>query len=209
MKALKILLAVFSFTSSRAFVFPRTESRPQPSQSPTTTSGRLTLGLGPAEAWQAYGTALESDPLIVKSITAAFLLGAGDLSGQLVEKKLRGSSSADVDDSLNTDWARAARFAFFGLVLQAPWNHAYYTWLDGAIPPTEEPFSTTNIIKVGIDQFIQAPIFTVLIFAFLGVLEGKTVDSIQLQLKNDYKDTIVANCKIMHGQLALGSVCAD
>jgi hypothetical protein len=45
-----------------------------------------------------------------------------------------------------------------------------------------------------IDQFIQAPIFTVLIFAFLGLLEGKTLDSIQKQLEDDYQDTMIANC---------------
>ena len=51
------------------------------------------------------------------------------------------------------------------------------------------------MIKVVIDQFIQAPVFTVLIFAFLGALEGKGLDDIKKQLENDYPDTIVANCK--------------
>jgi Mpv17 / PMP22 family len=43
----------------------------------------------------------------------------------------------------------------------------------------------------------QAPIFTVLIFAFLGALEGKSFEDIKQQLKNDYPDTIVANCKLV------------
>lgn len=47
-----------------------------------------------------------------------------------------------------------------------------------------------------IDQFIQAPIFTVLIFAFLGALEGKNAEAIQKQLKNDYPETLVANWKL-------------
>mmetsp|Transcript_13870 Transcript_13870/g.28643 ORF Transcript_13870/g.28643 Transcript_13870/m.28643 type:complete len:145 (-) Transcript_13870:134-568(-) len=77
-----------------------------------------------------------------------------------------------------------------------PWNHFYYTLLDGAIPPTVEPFTSTNLEKVVIDQFVQAPIFTVLIFVFLGLLEGKQMESIQKQLENDYQDTIVANWKL-------------
>jgi peroxisomal membrane protein 2 len=77
-----------------------------------------------------------------------------------------------------------------------PWNHFYYQLLDGQIPPTVEPFTPTNGIKVVIDQFIQAPIFTVLIFAFLGALEGKTLEAIQSQLKSDYKETLVANWKL-------------
>jgi peroxisomal membrane protein 2 len=80
-------------------------------------------------------------------------------------------------------------------VLQAPWNHFYYQILDGALPPTPEPFTPTTGIKTFIDQFIQAPIFTVLIFAFLGFLEGKNAEEIKMQLKNDYPDTMIANCK--------------
>jgi len=80
-----------------------------------------------------------------------------------------------------------ARFAAFGLLLQAPWNHYYYILLDGALPPTPEPFTATTGVKVVIDQFIQAPIYTVLIFYFLGILEGKSVDSVKQQLDRDYK----------------------
>jgi hypothetical protein len=155
---------------------------------PDKVASRITsLQMGVSEAWDAYNNALESDPLLVKSITAAVILGLGDFAGQAVEK-VRSGADRDVD------YARAARFAFFGLVLQAPWNHFYYLLLDGRIPPTEEPFSSTNIVKVCIDQFVQAPIFTVLIFAFLGALEGKGLDDIKKQLQNDYPETIVANC---------------
>jgi peroxisomal membrane protein 2 len=49
---------------------------------------------------------------------------------------------------------------------------------------------------VAIDQFIQAPIFTVLIFYFLGLLEGKSTDDVKNQLDRDYKETMVANWKL-------------
>lgn len=146
------------------------------------------LKLSPIDAWDSYNQALESSPLLVKSVTAGTILGAADLVGQLVEKQ-------DSDEDKDIDLARAARFAIFGLVLQAPWNHFYYLLLDAQIPPTEAPFTATNGVKVFIDQFIQAPIFTVLIFVFLGALEGKSTEKIQQQLQDDYKDTIVANCK--------------
>jgi len=100
------------------------------------------------EAWNAYNLALESDPLVTKSVTAGVILGAADFTGQLLEKS---QNSEDTD----IDIARTARFAFFGLVLQAPWNHFYYMLLDGAIPPTEDPFTAVTFEKVIIDQFIQ------------------------------------------------------
>ena len=143
---------------------------------------------GLSNAWTAYNAALESDPLLTKSVTASVILGAADLSGQALQNKL-------ADAEKDVDWARAARFAFFGLVLQAPWNHFYYIMLDGALPPTPEPLTATTGIKVVIDQFVQAPIFTVLIFFFLGTLEGKSVDDVKRQLEADYTDTMLANCK--------------
>jgi len=164
------------------------------------------FAIGVVEAWDAYNQALESSPLLVKSVTAGVILGCADLAGQAFEKRQRRqqqTESADpsavpavqkgVDEGI--EWARVARFAIFGLVLQAPWNHFYYLMLDSQIPPTEEPFSPTNTVKIVIDQFVQAPIFTVLIFVFLGLLEGKGTEAIEKQLKNDYKDTIIANCK--------------
>lgn len=163
------------------------------------TSTCLQVSVGPVvAAWEAYNVALESQPLLVKSVTACILLGAADLTGQAVEA-LRKQNEADEESSV--DVMRAVRFAIFGLVLQAPWNHFYYSFLDGAIPPTSEPLSATNLVKIGIDQFIQAPIFTVLIFVFLGLLEGKTTDSIERQLKTDYKNTIIANCTFRSCQM--------
>ena len=150
------------------------------------------------QAWTSYNDALEAQPLLVKSLTAGVLLGAADLAGQAVQQ-VTASAAADDDEetkSASIDFARTARFAFFGLVLQAPWNHAYYLLLDGAIPPTEDPWTTTTAVKTVIDQFVQAPIFTVLIFAFLGVLEGKNAEQIKSQLEDDYADTMVANWKL-------------
>jgi peroxisomal membrane protein 2 len=160
----------------------------------TNTRSHTQLHFSPVEAWDAYNEALVSNPLLVKSVTAGVILGAADLAGQSFESIQKGQGRVS-DEAYAIDWARAARFAVFGLVLQAPWNHFYYQALDGQIPPTpSEPFSQTNIIKIVIDQFIQAPIFTVLIFAFLGALEGKNVSAIQTQLRKDYKETIFANC---------------
>lgn len=149
------------------------------------------LQMGLTEAWDAYNMALENDPLLTKSITAGVILGAADLTGQALEKnKVADGSEKDIDI------ARATRFAVFGFVLQAPWNHFYYLFLDGTLPPTADPFTAVTFEKVLIDQFVQAPVFTVLIFYFLGFLEGKNNEAIQKQLSDDYKDTMLANWKL-------------
>ena len=143
------------------------------------------------QAWASYNNALETDPLLTKSITAGVILGSADLAGQAIE-----SSRKEEGEESSIDFGRFARFAFFGFILQAPWNHFYYQVLDGILPPTPDPFTATTGIKVVIDQFVQAPIFTVLIFFFLGILEGKSTADVKKQLDNDYKDTMLANWKL-------------
>jgi hypothetical protein len=143
-----------------------------------------------SSAWASYIEALDASPLLVKSVTAGAILGAADLAGQKIQS-ITGGQGKDKD----VDVGRFVRFAFFGFILQAPWNHFYYMALDGALPPTEEPWTSTTAIKTVIDQFIQAPIFTILIFAFLGFLEGKSAEEIKNQLDDDYVDTMFANCK--------------
>ena len=154
---------------------------------------RVEVKGGIAEVWDSYNALLESSPLVTKSLTASVILGSADCAGQFIEKV---TASRQGEKEKELDLARVFRFFIFGLVLQAPWNHYYYLVLDGAIPPTAEPFSQSNIIKIIIDQFVQAPIFTVLIFVFLGALEGKTIEEIQQKLKDDYPETIVNNWKL-------------
>mmetsp|Transcript_6572 Transcript_6572/g.13204 ORF Transcript_6572/g.13204 Transcript_6572/m.13204 type:complete len:252 (-) Transcript_6572:9-764(-) len=154
------------------------------------------------DLWQTYNEALLSNPLLTKSLTAGVILGSADLVGQTFQSSDADSSSVtelatEIElDGAGIDFGRAGRFAFFGLVLQAPWNHFYYQILDGVLPPTADPFTTTTAVKVLIDQFVQAPIFTVLIFTFLGVLEGKSLDKIKQQLDSTYIDTMLANWKL-------------
>jgi hypothetical protein len=162
------------------------------------------MPVDPGQAWQAYNDALNTSPLLVKSVTAGVILGAADLAGQAVQDAQR-----EGDETTDIDIARTVRFAFFGLALQAPWNHFYYQLLDGTIPPTADPWTPTTAIKTVIDQFVQAPIFTVLIFAFLGFLEGKSLETIKQQLDDDYSDTMVANCKkhIQNGEILFFQRC--
>ena len=118
-----------SFLSQVKKVQPSSTPRCPRSASTCTTRryGRhpisFALALSPAEAWSSYNDALEASPLLVKSVTASVILGAADLAGQAIEKVRKEgeaderSTTSNCDNSV--DWARAVRFAIFGLVLQA------------------------------------------------------------------------------------------
>ena len=75
--------------------------------------------LAPASAWAAYNSALVTDPLVTKAISAGVIIGAGDAAAQLVE----GSKNGKAFDPL-----RYARWAFFGLVLQVSAHVAEPHW---------------------------------------------------------------------------------
>lgn len=151
--------------------------------------------------WQAYTDALATQPLITKSITASVIIGAGDAAAQFIESAQKAEATAadgqnGSEEAQGVDALRVARWAFFGLVLQAPWNHFFYVYLDQALPPTAEPFTTTNLLKVGLDQGVQSPIFTMLCFVFLGFLEGKSSQLIKEKLDEEYASTMVTSWKV-------------
>ena len=48
--------------------------------------------LDPASAWAAYNSALVTDPLVTKAISAGVIIGAGDAAAQLVEGSKNGKA---------------------------------------------------------------------------------------------------------------------
>jgi len=144
--------------------------------------------LDAGSVWSSYLTALDQDPLVTKAITAGVIIGAGDTAAQLIESIKPSAPGFDA--------VRALRWAFFGLVLQGPWNHAFYLLLDATLPPTPDPFTLTTLAKVGIDQFVQAPIFTVIILCFFAVVEGKGLDFAKSQVRNDLGGILLKNWSV-------------
>lgn len=90
-----------------------------------------------------------------QSITAGLLLPGADFAAQLIEKNKAASQGDEEGGSKPLDLGRTARFAIFGFLLQAPWNHFYYLVLDQLIPPSPDPLSATTLTKVFIDQGLQ------------------------------------------------------
>lgn len=140
--------------------------------------------LDPASAWAAYNVELVTHPLVTKALTAGFIIGAGDAAAQQIERSKTG---------VEFDVLRYLRWTVFGLVLQGPWNHFFYLLLDGAIPPTSDPFTLETLEKVGIDQFVQAPIFTMIILGFFAVVEGKGLAFARNQIQTELGGILLKN----------------
>lgn len=140
-----------------------------------------------SSSWDDYNSVLDQHPLLVKGITAFFVLGLGDLCGQGFEHWQGTATVAGVD------WIRALRFGAFGLV-GAPWAHYYFYYLDYFFPPTPEPFTRTTWIKLLIDQGIQAPLLLAVIIAALAILKGTGIKGVEDDLETNYVDALFANC---------------
>lgn len=122
--------------------------------------------------WNAYNSALKTNPLLIKALTSLVGFSLGDILAQ----KFLGSSDSEFD------FKRLARMAAFGFCLHGTTGHYFYGALDRAIPGTE---AWKVAAKVGIDQLLWAPIFTVMFFTFIGALEGRSKDEIVNKVKRD------------------------
>jgi peroxisomal membrane protein 2 len=162
-------------------------------ESPSSTASR--------NAFQWYANLLHRHPLVVKAITAFFILGLGDAAAQGVEHwQITATATATADATAATttattslDWWRTIRFGSFGL-LGAPWAHYYFLFLDTFFPPTEKPFTSTTAIKLFIDQGLQAPSLLAFIIAALAILKGTGFHGVIVDLQAHYINTLIANC---------------
>ena len=169
-----------------------------------TSNFLLSQSSGVEGPWQSYLQLLAEAPLPTKAVTAGLIIGSGDAAAQVIESSLVTSNSLDPSSeaersaevttaATGVDLTRLARWAAFGFFLQAPWNHFFYLALDGALPPTEEPFTMTTATKVFIDQFVQAPIFTAVIFIFLAVVEGRGLNAGKRQIDEELFQVLLKN----------------
>ena len=96
----------------------------------------LTIGLSASMskrrfgALQSYRSALDSHPMLVKSITASVLSFSADIICQLVvpyiKEKENGSNSGFSFNLSNIDWIRTAKFSLLGATLNGGLLHYWY-----------------------------------------------------------------------------------
>lgn len=143
--------------------------------------------------WHKYYAALQTRPLLVKSITAFVLLGSADVFAQSIEI-IRDLHKDDGSDCI-INWYRVSRFGFFGLA-GAPWTHYYYAWLDRVLPPTPQPWTWTTAVKVIVDQFLQAPALLAVMIMGMALMEGRGIDGICQDMQSEYRTALIKNWEL-------------
>lgn len=127
---------------------------------------------------------LEIHPWKTQLISTGALLGAGDfIAQQYVEKvPLR-----------QHDFVRTARMAAVGTVVIGPIFHVWYAQLDKRFARK----SPGNAIrKMTVDQSILAPVFLVLFYGAVGIVERRTIKEIGDKICEEFYPNMVVNYQI-------------
>lgn len=131
--------------------------------------------------FKMYQTALSRRPILMQAIQTGALMATGDV---IAQKFLENKSNSEF--SLK----RTMQFASIGFCVGGPALRFWYGLLNKYIGASG---SKVVLTKVFIDQVIFAPTFLAILLATVGTMQGKDFKNIQLELKRDYLDVLIAN----------------
>jgi protein Mpv17 len=106
-----------------------------------------------------------------------------DLGNSLAQKFVN-------QDGKPYDAMRTLRMGTFGFLIHGTTGHYFYGFLDSKLPGTAP---LTVATKVAIDQTIWNPIFGLMFFGYLNVVEGKSLDDYVNKIKADLKTAVMGS----------------
>jgi protein Mpv17 len=132
--------------------------------------------------WKRYEELLDEKPLLIKALTSMVGFMLGDILAQVFIQK---------NDKF--DFARLARLTSFGFLIHGTSSHWFYGMLDGKIPGTSAKVVFT---KVFIDQVLWNPIFGVMFFSYVAMLEAKGIAYVVNKTKNELLTQVTGSWKV-------------
>ncbi|XP_043846397.1 protein Mpv17-like [Dromiciops gliroides] len=131
--------------------------------------------------WRAYQKAVATHPWKVKMVTAASLVGIGDIiSQQLIER--RGFKKHQVHRTLT--------MAFIGCGFVGPVVGGWYRVLDRLIPGNTK---MDVLKKVAVDQVVFAPCFLVCLLPLIGTFDGLSVQDNWARFQRNFPAALIFN----------------
>uniref|UniRef100_A0A7S0NSY3 Peroxisomal membrane protein MPV17 n=1 Tax=Calcidiscus leptoporus TaxID=127549 RepID=A0A7S0NSY3_9EUKA len=134
------------------------------------------------KVWKGYEQLLEEKPLLMKALTSFTGFAIGDI---LAQKFIQKTSPFD--------WLRLFRLASFGFLVHGTSSHWFYGKLDGLIPGTTAAVVFT---KVFIDQVLWNPIFGIMFFSYVALLEVKGLDYVIDKTKTELLTQVTGSWKV-------------
>ncbi|XP_009335397.2 protein SYM1 [Pyrus x bretschneideri] len=122
---------------------------------------------------------IESRPVLTKSVTAALIYTAADLSSQTLAK----SSFSE-----SYDLVRTARMAGYGMLVLGPSLHFWFNFMSKSYPK-RDIFSTLK--KMAMGQVLFGPTMTFAFFSLNACLQGENGGEIVARLQRDLFPTLL------------------
>jgi len=135
-----------------------------------------------AQAWKRYEELLDEKPLLMKALTSLMGFTLGDILAQVFIQK-----------NEKFDYFRLFRLASFGFLIHGTSSHWFYGMLDGKIPGTSAKVVFT---KVFIDQVLWNPIFGIMFFSYVALLEAKGLAYVIDKTKNELLTQVTGSWKV-------------
>ncbi|RCV19073.1 hypothetical protein SETIT_3G354800v2 [Setaria italica] len=158
---------------------PLPPARPGPVGSSFGPPSRKTGAVGAAGAgvvgW--YLGLLDARPVLTKSVTAATIFTAADLTSQMF--------TLGPEESL--DFLRTMRMASYGLLISGPTLHLWFNFISKVFPKKDV---VNTLKKMFLGQAVYGPIINSVFFSYNAGLQGETVPEIIARLKRDLVPTI-------------------
>ncbi|WVZ90337.1 hypothetical protein U9M48_036646 [Paspalum notatum var. saurae] len=142
--------------------------------SPGRKAGAVRAGAG-VVGW--YLGLLDARPVLTKSVTAATIFTAADLSSQMF--------TLGPEDSL--DFLRTIRMASYGLLISGPTLHIWFNFISKVFPKQDV---VNTLKKMFLGQAVYGPIINSVFFSYNAALQGESVPEIIARLKRDLVPTI-------------------
>ncbi|KAK6189912.1 hypothetical protein SNE40_001880 [Patella caerulea] len=132
-----------------------------------------------------YSSLLQRRPVLTKSISSASISAIGNLFSQYLAPQ-PGSQGRIV-------WRSTFAYAFFGLVVNGPVIHHFYTYLDKVVPKKD---NTSAIKRVLFDRFVFAPPYLLVYLYVISLLEGHGTARAKQKVKDVYWMLLKLNWKV-------------
>jgi len=175
-------------------------------------------------AFHWYLAQLNARPYTVQMLTSAFLFAIGDITAQhyeahldtqkLLQQHSQHHTTLPPDPPIHPlhhhtlpleshpaptpfSWHRLAAVTLFGLCVMGPAGHFWYSRLDGWVTRYAQPATLRFVgYKVLLDTVIFNPIFLVVFFSTVSLMEGLSWSDIRYKLYRDFVPSYAVDCSV-------------
>eukprot|EP00252_Welwitschia_mirabilis_P012011 TRINITY_DN2671_c0_g1_i2.p1 TRINITY_DN2671_c0_g1~~TRINITY_DN2671_c0_g1_i2.p1 ORF type:complete len:219 (-),score=20.37 TRINITY_DN2671_c0_g1_i2:322-939(-) len=128
---------------------------------------------------------IDTRPVLTKSVTAASIFTAADITSQVIT--FAATDATDASSTMEIDVVRTLRMGAYGLLLSGPTLHLWFNFVSTIIPKRDV---ISTVKKMILGQTVYGPTITAVFFSLNAFLQGESGSEILERLKRDMLPTL-------------------